>query len=150
MTKICIIYYVLTFAFSVSAQQAVTIQSDENIPGVCDKNEIYIMFSYKGQEKAVCETSTDEILKRLNSEVPLIKDNSIESYKTLVSLIINCNGKMVQCKLSGEKHIPELDKQIKLVFNSLGSWNAAKFFDKDVDSIILYTIEIKNGEFSIK
>jgi hypothetical protein len=42
---------------------------------------------------------------------------------------------------------PELDRQIEVVFNSLGQWKAGKLNGKAVDTSNLTSFKISNGVF---
>ncbi|MFI5204948.1 MAG: hypothetical protein ACHQF2_10670, partial [Flavobacteriales bacterium] len=132
-----------------SAQFVAKLEVIEDIPGICDKNEVYAMFpSFKGQEEAVCPITKDEILKRLNEEVTFLKDNPKYKDKGMMGLIINCKGEVVQCKMDNKTKSAELDKQIEAVFNSLGIWKAGKLDGKEVDTSRLFSFSIKKGKFT--
>ena len=120
----------------------------EPIEGLCNDNEVYALLPMLGgQEEAVCPVPKEKILERLNSEVAFIKDNPKYSDKGMIGLIINCNGEVVQCKMDNKTKNTELDKQIELVFNSLGEWKAGKLNNKKVDSSKLFSFKIKKGQF---
>ncbi len=134
--------------YTASAQFVARMQVKEDIPGICDKNEVYALMSFiEGQEEAVCPLSKDEILKRLNAEVKFLKDNPEYEDKGMINLLVNCEGKLVRCKMDNKTQSTELDKQIEEVFSSLGEWEAGKLNDVDVDSSILFSFVIKNGKF---
>jgi hypothetical protein len=44
---------------------------------------------------------------------------------------------------------PELDKQIEALFNSLTGWKAGTLNGKAVDSMLLFSFEIKKGQVVI-
>jgi hypothetical protein len=149
MKRTFLILLTAVFGLTATAQFVAKMEVKENIPGICDKNEVYVMFpSLKGQEEAVCPVSKEEILKRLNSEVKFLKDNPKHKDKGMIGLIINCKSKVVQCKMDNKTKSPALDKQIEAVFNSLGEWKAGKLDGKEVDTSRLYSFKIKNGEFT--
>lgn len=134
---------------SASAQFVAIMEIKEDIPGICDSNEVYALFpSFKGQEEAICPVSKEEILKRLNAEVQFIKDNPKFKGKGMIGLIINCKGEVVQCKMDNKTESAELDKQIEEVFNSLGDWKAGKLNGRNVDSSKLYGFKIKKGKIT--
>ncbi|HCZ35027.1 MAG TPA: hypothetical protein DHV26_03785, partial [Cytophagales bacterium] len=60
---------------------------------------------------------------------------------------INCKGQVVQCKMDNKTKSADLDKQIELVFNSLGQWTAGKLDSKEVDTSKLFSFKIKKGQF---
>jgi hypothetical protein len=149
MKKTLLTLIASTIYFAASAQFVARMEIKEDVPGICDKNECYVLFTgFKGQEKAVCPVSKDSILKRLNSEVAFLKDNPKYKDKGMIGLIINCNGKVVQCKMDNKTKSPELDKQIETVFNSLGEWRTGKLNGALVDSSELFSFKIKNGKIS--
>ena len=68
----------LSFAFTMcaSAQLVAKMEVKEDIPGICDKNEVYALMPYfEGQVEALCPISETEIAKKLNAEVQFLKDN---------------------------------------------------------------------------
>lgn len=132
-----------------SAQFVAKMEVKEDIPGICDKNEVYALFpSFEGQDQAICPISKEEILKRLNTEVKFLKDNPKYKDKGMMGLVINCKGEVVQCKMDNKTKNGELDKQIEAVFNSLGDWKAGKLNGKNVDSSRLFSFKIKKGVIS--
>ncbi len=149
MKKISLVVFTLFCGLTASAQFVAKMEVKEDIPGICDKNEVYAMFpNFQGQEEAVCPVTKDEILKRLNTEVTFLKDKPKYKDKGMIGLIINCKGELVQCKMDNKTQSTELDKQIEAVFNSLGVWKAGKLNGKEVDTSKLYSFEIKNGKFT--
>lgn len=125
-------------------------QVKEDIPGVCDKNEVYALFpSMEGQDEAICPLTDDELLEKLNTEIQFLKDNPKHKDKGMLSILINCEGKIVQCKLDGNgtTKSKELDQQIVDVFESTGPWEPGKLNGKNVDSNQLITFKIKKGAF---
>ena len=135
-------------AMTVSAQFVAKMEVKEDIPGICDKNEVYSLFpSFKDQEEAVCPMTKNEILQKLNSEVAFLKDNTNYNDKGMIGLVINCKGEVVQCKMDNKTKNTELDKQIEVVFNSLGSWKAGKLNGNEVDTSRLFSFKIKKGKF---
>jgi hypothetical protein len=90
----------LIFTFAASAQFVAKVEMKEDLPGICDKNEVYALFpGFKGQQEAVCPVSKDEILKKLNKEVTFLKDNPKFDDKGMVGMFINCKGEVVECKM---------------------------------------------------
>jgi hypothetical protein len=136
---------------SASSQFVAKMEIKEDIPGICNIKEVYSLFPmFKGQEEAVCPVIKDSIVKRLNSEVPFLKENTKHKDKGMVNIIINCKGEVVKCEMDNKTKSEELDKQIVAIFNSLGSWKAGKLNGKTVDSSRLWSFEIKKGEITIE
>ena len=136
-------------SFTASAQFVSKMEVKEDIPGICDKNEVYALFpNFDGQVEAVCPVTKEEILKRLNAEVSFLKENPKYKDEGMIGLIINCKGEVVKCKMDNKTKSADLDKQIEAVFNSLGTWKAGKLNKKEIDSSKLYSFKIKNGVFT--
>jgi|SRR6218665_109654 len=149
MKKTILILVSGLLSLTASAQFVAKLEVKEDIPGICDKNEVYALFpGFDGQVEAVCPVTKDEILKRLNTEVQFLKDNPKYKDKGMMGLIINCEGEVVQCKMDNKTKSEELDKQIEAVFNSLGVWKNGTLNGKAVDSSQLFSFEIKNGKFT--
>jgi hypothetical protein len=149
MKKIGLVILMATFGLTLSAQFVAKMEVKEDIPGLCNKNEVYALLpSFKGQKVAVCPVTEEDILKRLNTEVKFVKDNSSYQDKGMIGLIINCKGEVVKCKMDNNTGNIDLDKQIEAVFNSLGSWKAGKLNKKEVDSSRLFSFKIENSTFT--
>jgi hypothetical protein len=149
MKKTILVLLVSSIWISISAQYVAKMEVKQDIPGICNKNEVYALLpSFKGQIEAVCPVSEDSILKRLNSEVQFIKDNPNYNDKGMIGLVINCKGEVVMCRMDNKTHNTELDKQIETVFNSLGSWKAGKLNKKAVDSSRLFSFKIEKSTFT--
>jgi len=100
----------------------------------------------KGQVPAQCSLSKDQIHEKLNAEIQFLKDNPDYNDKGMIGLIINCEGKLIQCKMDNKTKSPELDTQIEQVFNTLGEWTAGKLNKKSVDTSKLYSFTIEKGK----
>lgn len=149
MKKISLMVFSTLCAMTASAQFVAKMEVKEDIPGICDKNEVYALFpSFEGQVEAVCPMTDEEILAKLNAEVTYLKENPKYKDKGMIGLIINCKGELIQCRMDNKTKNPELDKQIEAVFNALGVWKAGKLDGKEVDTSRLYSFKIKNGKFT--
>lgn len=148
MRKASLFLLITFWAITASAQFVAKMEVKDEIPGICDKNEVYALFpSFKGQVEAVCPVNKDQILENLNSEVTFLKNNPKYKGEGMIGLVINCKGEVVRCKMDKNTKDAELDKQIETVFNSLGSWKPGKLDGKEVDTSKLYSFKIKNGKF---
>jgi hypothetical protein len=149
MKKILLILLITFTGLTASAQFVAKMEVKEDIPGICDKNEVYALFpSFQGQEEAVCPVTKKEILQKLNSEVAFLKDNPKYKDKGMIGIVINCKGEVVKCKMDNKTKNSDLDKQIEAVFNSLGNWKAGKLNGKEVDTSRLFSFKINNGKFT--
>lgn len=149
MKKTILTLIVGFIGLTASAQFVAKMEVKEDIPGICDKNEVYALFpSFDGQDEAICPISKEDILKRLNSELQFLKDNPKYKDKGMIGLVINCKGEIVKCKMDNKTKSAELDNQIEAVFNSLGEWKSGKLNGKDVDSSKLFSFKIKKGVIS--
>ena len=138
------------YAFSFSQFVART-EIKENIEGICDKKNVYALLPmFKGQKEAICTVKNPEIERMLNDSVQFIKDHTDYNDKGMVSIIINCKGEVVQCKIDNNTKSSLLDDQVVNVFKTLTSWKAGKLNGEDVDSIKLYSFEITNGQIKLK
>ena len=134
-----------------SAQFVAKMEAKEPIPGVCNIKNILVIFpNFKGQEVAVAPINEKEIEKRLNAEVKFLAENPTYSDKGMMGLVVNCKGKVVQCKMDNKTKSEELDKQIEAVFNSLGDWKPGKLNGKKVDTSNLFSFIIENGKLTLK
>ena len=147
MKIIILTVFVLSLVFTASAQFVVKMETIDDIQGLCDKKNVYILFhTLQGQEESECPVSKDEILRRLNTEVTFLKEHPKTKIKAMVDMIINCKGEVVQCKLNKKSKYTELNKQIIAVFSSLGTWKAGKLNGKEVDTSQMFSIVIKKGK----
>ena len=63
--------------------------------------------------------------------------------------MISCKGDMVKCEIDNKTKDAGLDSQIVAVFASLGDWKAGKLNGSPVDSMRLYSFEIKKGKITV-
>ena len=147
------LFTIFAFLFtcvSSSAQFVARLEAKEPIPGVCNINNIVVLFpTFKKQEIAVSPVSKEEIQKRLNADVKFLSLHSNYNDKGMIGLIVNCKGQVVQCKMDNKTKSEELDKQIESVFNSLEDWKAGKLKGKPVDTSNLFSFIIENGKLTL-
>ena len=150
MKKIISIALFTQMSLSSISQFVARAEIKENIEGICDKKNVYALLAmFNGQKEAVCSVKDPAIEQMLNDSVQFIKDNPGYNDKGMVSLIINCKGEVVQCKIDNKTKSPVLDDQIVNVFKTLTSWKAGKLNSDNVDSIKLWSFEIKNGKIKL-
>ncbi|MES1226976.1 MAG: hypothetical protein ABUT20_66500, partial [Bacteroidota bacterium] len=100
MKKTFILVLTLFIVYDAPAQFVAKMQVKTPIHGVCDNNNVIVVFpSFKGQKEAVCPVKKDSIEKRLNAEVVFLKDSTSYNDKGMVNIIINCKGEVVQCEI---------------------------------------------------
>ena len=149
MKKNLLIVVLIQFSFfSYSQQMLARAEIKDPIDGICDIKNVYVLFAMldKAQVEAACSIPDSAIQNRLNAEVEFIKDKPKHKDKGMVSIIINCKGEVVECKIDNKSKSPVLDEQVLKVFKTLTSWKAAKLNDKEVDSLRLWSYELKNGK----
>jgi hypothetical protein len=150
MKKITALLFAFVCYTTATAQFAARMEIKENIPGICDVKNVYVMFPmFEGQKEAECPVSKKQIEERLDAEVTYLKDSVAYEDKGMVNIIINCKGEVVKCEIDNKTKSSELDKEIVAVFNSLGKWKAGKLKGTKVDSATLWSFEIKKGKFSV-
>jgi len=150
MKKIITLAFFAITAFSSHAQFVARMEIKEDIPGLCDKKNVYALLSmFKGQKQAVCPVTNDTIEARLNREVVFLKDYPSTNDSGMVNILINCKGEVAACMMDNKTHSPELDKQIVAVFNTLGAWTPGTLDKKKVDSSRLWAFKIENGTITI-
>ena len=118
----------------------------EPIEGLCNQKEVYALLPMKGQQKAECPLSKEEVRRKLQQEVAFLKEQPQHNDKGMVNLIINCRGEVVQCMIDIKTKSSELDAQIVSVFKSLGDWKPGKLNGKKVDSSYLWSFTIVDGQ----
>lgn len=126
-------------------------QVNEPIPGVCNNSKIIAILPFPGnnQIEAKAPMAIEEITKLLNENVSYLKDKPSYNDKGMVSLIVNCKGQMVQCKIDNKTQSPELDAQIVEVLSKLEKWEAGSVNGESVDTVVLYSFTIVNGKISL-
>jgi hypothetical protein len=146
MKKILFVFTLVLSSFFSFSQFVAKAEIKEKIEGICDIKNVYSLFPmFKGQEEATCSVPDSVIEVKLNNDIAFIKDKPKYTDKGMVSIIINCKGEVVQCKIDNATKSPELDQQIVTVFKTLTTWKAGKLNGKEVDSVKLWSFEIKKG-----
>lgn len=150
MKKIILAFLLVQFSLLSHSQFVARAEIKEKIDGICDIKNVYSLFPMFGDQKqAICSVADSTIETTLNEEVAFLKDNPEHNDKGMVSIIINWKGEVVQCKIDNESKSPVLDEQILKVFKSLTSFTAGKLNGKKVDSIRLWSYEVKNGKIKL-
>ncbi len=122
----------------------------EDIPGICDKKNVYTLLAMlDGQKEAVAAVKDAAIEKMLADSVVYLKDKADYNDKGMVSIIINCKGDVVKCEIDNKTKSPELDEQVVKVFKTVTFTKPGKLNGKSVDSLRLWSFEIKNGKITI-
>ena len=135
---------------SLNAQFVAKVEVKEHIEGLCSQKDVYSLLPMFGDQKqAVCPVTEKEIDRRLDSAVTYLKDNPKHNDKGMVGIWINCKGEVIKCEMDNKTKDANLDSQIVAVFNALGKWEAGLLNGKAVDSLRLYSFEIKKGKISI-
>ncbi len=151
MKNIFLIFVLFILSVTAHAQLVAKAEIKDKIDGICDNKNVYTLLPMFGdQVEAVCPEPDSTIEKRLNDEVEFLKDKPKYNDKGMVNIIINCKGEVVQCKIDNETKSPVLDEQIVAVFKTLTSWKAGKLNGKEVDSLRLWSFEIKKGKILLK
>lgn len=122
----------------------------EDIPGICDKKNVFTLLAMlEGQKEAVAAVKDAAIEKMLSDSVVYLKDKADYNDKGMVSIIINCKGDVVKCEIDNKTKSPELDEQVVKVFKTVTFTKPGKLNGKSVDSLRLWSFEIKNGKITI-
>ena len=144
------LFFIITLICAASYSQAqlvAKVEVKEPIEGLCNYKEVYSLLPMFGNQViAVCPVSEEEISRRLDSAVTFLRENPKFKGKGMVGIMINCKGEVVKCEMDNKTKDPALDAQIVAVFNSLGKWKAGKLNGTAVDSMTLYSFEIKKGK----
>jgi len=151
MKTILIITISFFLGTAINAQFVAKVEVKEPIQGLCNDKEVYTLFPMFGDQKeAVSPLSKEDITKRLDSAVSFLKDNPKFKGKGMVGIWINCKGEVVKCDMDNKTTDATLDSQIVAVFAELGKWEAGQLNGKPVDSLRLYSFEIKNGKIRVQ
>lgn len=120
----------------------------EPIEGICDDKNVYALFpTLKGQEQASCGLTDQEMIDQLNEKISFLKSNPKYKDKGMVSFLINCEGKVVQCEMDNSTKSEILDQELEDFFKTLTDWKVGKLDGNPVDSVVLFSFEIKRGKF---
>lgn len=149
MKQIFIFFLSMLAMATANAQFVAKVEIKEPVKGLCNNKAVYSLFPmFEGQVQAVCPVAEEEILRRLDSAVTFLKEHVSFMDKGMVSIMINCKGEVVKCEMDNKTKDSTLDSQIVAVFNALGQWKAGVLNGKPVDSMRLYSFQIKNGKIS--
>lgn len=145
MKKCITILFFIICNVSYAQTQLTTVDTIENkINGFCNEADLYIIINGFGyQQEAKCPISNNELTNRLE-ELQFFQENPKFKGEKIIKVDINCNGEVVnvESKFSDSN----LNRQIIDMFFSLGNYTPGKIQSKNVDSSVLYSLEIKKGE----
>jgi hypothetical protein len=151
MQRIFLLITLIQLSLLSYSQLVAKVEIKEKIKGICDDKNVYALFPMFGNQKeAICSDADSTIEERLNREVDFLKDKPKYKDKGMVSILINCKGEVVQCKIDNESKSPTLDEQVVNVFKTLTSWEPGKLDDKEVDSMRLWRFEVNKGKITLK
>jgi hypothetical protein len=149
MKNLLIAVFAITVYQTASAQFVARVQMKEPLEGICDNDNVYVMFpGMTGQVAAECSLTDDEIEKMLN-EIPFLKDNPKYKCDAMIGFYVNCEGELLGCKMDNKTGNEELDAQIEAVFNKLIDWKAGTLNGKKVDTHVLYSFVVKKGKIKL-
>lgn len=128
-----------------------TVQLENPVPGICNLQKVLYMLPFEGngQIAAVPPMTNEELSTKLNAEVDFLKQNPEHNDEGMVGILVNCKGRMVQCKIDNETQSPELDAQIVAVFSEMKQWKAGTFHGKATDTSVLYSFKIEEGVITL-
>lgn len=150
MKKIFFVLVCTMISFSSFSQFVARAAIKEDIPGICDRKNVFTLLEMlEGQKEAVCSVKDADIEKMLADSVLYLKDKAGYNDKGMVSIIINCKGDVVKCEIDNKTKSPELDEQVVSVFKKLTFTKPGKLNGKSVDSLRLWSFEIKDGKIKI-
>jgi hypothetical protein len=150
MKKLLTLLALIQLSLSSYSQMVARAEIKEKIEGICDIKNVYTLFPMFGdQVEAVPSVSEASIEEKLNKEVAFLKENPKYDDKGMVSIIINCKGEVVQCKIDNETKSQVLDDQIVQVFKTVSFSKPGKLNGKKVDSLRLWSFEIKKGKLTL-
>ncbi|UPT66309.1 MAG: hypothetical protein M0D57_17830 [Sphingobacteriales bacterium JAD_PAG50586_3] len=149
MKNLLVALFAMVTYTTAQAQFVAKMEVKEDIPGICDKDEVYALFPmFKGQVEPKCSLSKEDIQDKLN-EIPFLKENPKFKGEGMMGLIINCKGDVVKCAVDNKTGKDDLDKQIEDVFKTLTEWTIGTLNGNPVDASKLYSYKIKGGELTL-
>jgi hypothetical protein len=150
MKKIFLLFVIFQVSINSFSQMVARVEMKKKIEGICDSKNVYTLFPMFGDQKeAICSVSDSIMEERLNKEVEFLKDKPNYKDKGMVNIFINCKGEAVQCEIDNKTKSSVLDEQIVAVFKTLTTWKAGKLDGKEVDSMRIWSFEIKKGKISL-
>ncbi len=149
MKNIIVLLLFLGIHLNVEAQFVATVEMTEEVEGVCNQEQVFVLFGMlPDQDDAVCPLNKEKLLLKLNEKVEYLKNNPKYKSKGSVDVLVNCTGEVLKIEVHFKKSNNVLENQIEEVFRSLGSWKPGKLNGKAVDSQNLFSFKIKKGKIS--
>lgn len=147
MKKVFILLLILGVNTTVYSQFVATIEMKEEVEGVCNQNEVFVLFGMlPDQEDAKCPIGKEALLLKLNNETEYLKNYPKYKSKGSVDVLVNCKSEVVQVKVDFKNLDKKLESQLEDIFRNLGAWEAGKLNGKEVDSKTLFSFKIKKGK----
>jgi hypothetical protein len=116
----------------------------------CRAGRIYqITFKLLKHKPASCLVNDAEMLKRLNA-LAWLRQNPDKKASCSLTLVVNCEGELIDVSFYKNSKFPELDAAIKNLFEKHNKWNAGLLDNKPVDSFVVRKLRIKNGVLTWK
>lgn len=150
--KSVIVLFGLALSINIAvAQMVAKVEIKQPITGLCNYKEVYSLFPMFGDQKeAVCPINKDEIQRQLDSAVTFLKDHPKYKDKGILSMLINCKGELIKCEMDNKTKDTALDNQVVAVFKVLVQWKPGLLNGKPVDSMRLFSFDIKEGKLKLQ
>lgn len=133
-----------------TAGHVAIVTNETDLTGACDSFNVYQLYNKRqGQLQAVPPITLDSITKNLIRSCAFVKSHP--DYKGLVAIhcYINCNGELIKAISWGRWGDPVLREEVTAVFRALTTWTPGKLYDKNVDCVEDFSIDVDRGTISV-
>ena len=122
------------------------------VPGMCVPAK-QVIEPYGGNPDEVepkCSVEKEELTELLNSDLQFLKNNPEFKGRGMISVIINCEGKVVGWAEAVKSRNGDLNEEIlAFLIKQDFEWEAGKYKDEPIDSVYSFSYQIIRGKLRL-
>ncbi|WP_294670668.1 hypothetical protein [uncultured Fluviicola sp.] len=122
------------------------------VPGMCVPSK-QVLELYGGNPDEVepkCMIDKEELTERLNSDLSFLKNHPEFKGRGMISIVINCEGKVIGWSEVVKSKNRELNDEIlAYLMKQDFEWEAGKYKEEKIDSIYSFSYQIVRGKLRL-
>ncbi len=156
--KQAILFILILCSFNSIAQERLPeenpkrVQLKKVVPEMCvPSKQVFELYNGNPDEiEPKCSITKEELIELLNSDLEFLKNNPEFKGRGMISVIINCDGKVIGWAEVVKSRNDELNKEILayLVLKNF-EWEAGQYKEEHIDSVYSFSYQIVRGKLRL-
>ncbi len=153
-----IISCLLVLSFPSFAQEKLPEQGPKRVllrkavPGMCFPAK-QVIEPYNGnpdEVEPVCSVTKEELIELLNNDLQFLKNNPEFKGRGMISVVINCEGKVISWAEVVKSRNKELNEEIlAFLVKQDFDWEPGKYKEETIDSVYSFSYQIIRGKLRL-